>query len=772
MDRLQKHRLLEFTFDHAPDAIYWVDSKGEVKYANRAACHMLGYSRKELVGKKVPELNPEYSIRDFKKHFIELVQKGSEQLDSVQITKYGKELPVFIYSKVIDIDGKNISCTYISQLRKKNLSATQDYDLQEKLLNLFNHSRDAIFIGDPDKNRILNVNKKACEVLEYSKEELLQAQLTEIIPNQRNTFIAFFNKIKKQKGASTDKLVFRSKYGKIIKAELSASIFSMDGKSGILGILHLISKEDQFEKLIGQVTEAAIIHPERDIISSFVSQAAKVLQIRYAGVSKLKPDSGTEVSLLTFWDNDHFRETFDYNIMGSPCQHVVDGDFRSYPRDVTNLFPNSELFEHFQPESYMAVPISDRHKRPIGHFFLCDTIPLERKSWIENLLRLGALRMRLEIERLRAEERAQEAKLNLKKKVRERTIELTRTNEKLEKAIKEVEELKDKLYAENIYLKEEIKLDYGFGDIISEDKAFVKVLNAVKQVAQTDSTVLILGETGTGKEVFTRNIHSLSKRNDKPLVKLNCAALPATLIESELFGHERGAFTGAETQRKGRFELADEGTLFLDEIGEIPLELQPKLLRALQEGEFERLGGTKTIKVNVRVIAATNRDLEKAVRQKEFRADLFYRLNVFPIEVPPLRARRKDISLLAKFFARKYNKKLGKNVTKVPQAVLNQLDNYTWPGNVRELENIIERAVIISTGENLQLGDWLKGELDRRQVKFKPLNEMEKDYILEVLGHTEWRVSGKNGAAQILNVKPTTLEARMKKLGIQRKITF
>nr|NIT61711.1 AAA domain-containing protein [Fodinibius sp.]NIV16324.1 AAA domain-containing protein [Fodinibius sp.]NIY30291.1 AAA domain-containing protein [Fodinibius sp.] len=300
---------------------------------------------------------------------------------------------------------------------------------------------------------------------------------------------------------------------------------------------------------------------------------------------------------------------------------------------------------------------------------------------------------------------------------------------------------------------------------------FKTLLRSVEQVASTDATVLILGESGTGKELLARAIHNISPRGERPLVKVNCAALPSNLIESELFGHEKGAFTGALSRKVGRFELADGGTVFLDEIGDLPLELQTKLLRVLQEGEFERLGNSKTTKVDVRILAATNRNLEGEVENGNFREDLFYRLNVFPVKIPPLRERKEDVSLLVKHFIQKYARKIGREVNAVPRHVLETLQQYHWPGNVRELENVIERAIIISQGNKLLLGDWMPQNHNpsNGQAHFHTLEECEKHHIVEALEKTGWRVSGDKGAARILGLHPKTLESRMRRLNIKRK---
>ncbi len=329
--------------------------------------------------------------------------------------------------------------------------------------------------------------------------------------------------------------------------------------------------------------------------------------------------------------------------------------------------------------------------------------------------------------------------------------------------------VKARLEQEKIYLQEELIAHESFEEIIGVSQAIKKMLKAVERVAQTETTVLLLGETGTGKCLVGRAIHNLSPRKGRAFVDVNCAAFPAGLIESELFGHEKGAFTGALSRRVGRFELADGGTILLDEIGEMPVELQVKLLRVLQDREFERVGSSSTIKVDVRVIAATNRDLETAVQEGRFRPDLYYRLSVFPIRIPPLRKRPEDIPLLVKHLVAKYGRKLGKRIETIPQRAMDALLAYPWPGNVRELENVIERGVILSRGTELELGEWLpKPAVAARGTRLPTLEELEREHITAVLELTGWKVSGEEGAAQQLGLKPTTLEARMKNLGIKR----
>jgi formate hydrogenlyase transcriptional activator len=338
--------------------------------------------------------------------------------------------------------------------------------------------------------------------------------------------------------------------------------------------------------------------------------------------------------------------------------------------------------------------------------------------------------------------------------------------EQLRQNLREIENLKQRLERENVYLQEEVKLLVEHSEMVGQSLVMKKVLSQAEQVAKTDSTVLILGETGTGKKLLARAIHGMSSRKARPLVTVNCASLPPTLIESELFGRERGAYTGALTRMIGRFEIADGSTLFLDEIGELPPELQSKLLRVLEEGDFERLGSTKTLHVNVRIMAATNRDIEQAVREGEFRNDLFYRLNVFPIVVPPLRERAEDIPLLVWSFVREFQKKMGKKVEKISKKAMEELQTYSWPGNVRELRNVIERAMITSNDKTLVVQAPRLASSERPEAR--SLEDMERSHIVSVLERHGWRVSG---AADVLGLKRSTLYSKMKKLGIQHPNT-
>jgi PAS domain S-box-containing protein len=422
-----------------------------------------------------------------------------------------------------------------------------------------------------------------------------------------------------------------------------------------------------------------------------------------------------------------------------------------------NIEASKAAFLELQSKGYVRykdLPLETKDGQPIAVEFVSNVYLVNHHKVIQ-------CNIRDITERKLIAEALQQAHNELERRVEERTVEL-RT------ALSEIKTMKDQLEAENIYFRQEIKMKHQFGHILGQSDGLKYVLYRAEQVAPTNTTVLILGETGTGKELIAAAIHNMSPRKDRLLITVNCAALPANLIESELFGREKGAFTGADTRQVGRFEVANGSTLCLDEIGELPLEAQAKLLRAIQHNEFERLGSSHTIKVDARIVATTNRNLEEEVRKGRFRQDLYYRLNVFPITVPPLRQRKEDIPLLVQAFIERYSRKLGKQITSIQKETMKALEDYPWPGNVRELESVLERAVILCSGPVLQLADKLEISSLPLSSTVRTLEETERNQILKVLSETRWRIEGKDGAAAILGLHPSTLRARMPKLGIVR----
>ncbi len=530
---------------------------------------------------------------------------------------------------------------------------------------------------------------------------------------------------------------------------------------GVIGLVRDITERHLAEETFRSIVIGTASATGNDFFPSLVRHLATALRVRYAFITDC--DDQKRAKALAFWNGDQFGERFEFDIADTPCMKVLNGETCHYKEGLQGLFPLDKGLADWGAESYLGVPMLDREGRVIGHIAILDDKPMDRDPRAIDLVKIFAARAAAELKRQRAETRLQDA-------------------------LQQVQTLQKKLEAENVYLQEEISKEHNFEEIVGNSRAIVEVLNRVETVAPTDSTVLITGETGCGKELIARAIHSHGSRKHRPLVKLNCGAIPTGLVESELFGHMKGAFTGALERRTGRFELADGGTLFLDEVSELPPDTQVKLLRVLQEHEFEPLGSSRTIKVNVRIIAASNRDLEKAVQEGRFRADLYYRLNVLPIVLPPLRQRRSDIPLLAAFFVEKFARQFGKQITGVTQDTADRLSRYDWPGNIRELQNVVERAVVLSRGPILKLGadllpiagaemasmEEVAGlGLDSPQTKDRSgdsasMEQVERRHIQTVLQKTGWVIEGDRGAAKILDLHPNTLRSRMKKLGIER----
>ena len=534
---------------------------------------------------------------------------------------------------------------------------------------------------------------------------------------------------------------------------------------GIIGLVRNITERHSAEETFRSIVVGTAAVTGDDFFASLVRHMAAAFRFRYAFIASC--DDQKRAKTLAFWDADQLGKNFEFDIADTPCMKVLQGEVCHYEKRIQVLFPLDKGLEDWHVESYLGVPMLDGMGCVIGHIAALDDKPMKRDPRAIDVLKIFAARAAAELKRQRAEAQ-------------------------LQAALVQVKELQHRLEAENVYLQEEISKEHNFEEVVGNSRALIKVLQQVETVAPTDSTVLILGETGCGKELFARAIHSHSKRKGRPLVKLNCGAIPTGLVESELFGHMKGAFTGALERRMGRFELADGGTLFLDEVSELPLDTQVKLLRVLQEHEFEPLGSSRTLRVNVRIIAASNRDLEKAVQEGRFRADLYYRLNVLPVSVPPLRQRRSDIPVLTSFFVERFARQLGKQGIAIAQETVDVLTQYDWPGNIRELQNVIERAVVLSQGPILRLGrDLLPFSNDDPEPankvgdgtsSHKPkieedlnasfsLQQVEKRHILEVLARTEGVIEGSRGAAKLLGLHPNTLRSRMKRLGIGRSLS-
>lgn len=736
--------LSQFTLENLQEGVFWVNADAAILNVNNTACAMSGYSRKELMAMKVHDINPSEIVMDFASFWKRLKKEKKIRFEAKHKHKTGYLYDVEITGNFIEYNGQEFTCSIVRDIRKRKMeeellrtvseatSAQVGYDYFRELTKYITITlgvkyalvtecaneaktrlRTISFVDNttPLENIEYDLDGTPCQIVMQGKDYFCPDELEKIFP--------------KEKG---------------MQSYVAVPIYS-PASNEVVG--HIAALDD---KPMGENQN------QTSILKIFAARAGSEID-RIKAEEQLKVANKNLATLLDE-SEQRFRDLFEE----APIAYVhegLDSKFIKANRAALRILG-------VKPEE---VPFT------YGKTLAPDTPDAQR-------------RMKEAFESVGRGTDTSGVVLELRRKDNNKPIwiqwwsnpdiggQFTRTMfiDITDKVLMEQEQAR--LQAQNQYLQEEIKLTYNFEDIISKSKDFHKVLQQIEKVASTDATVLILGESGTGKELLARAVHNISSRSKRPLIKINCATLPANLIESELFGHERGAFTGAMERKIGRFELADSGTIFLDEIGELPVELQAKLLRVLQEGEFERLGNPKTIKVNVRLIAATNRNLQQAIDKKEFREDLFYRLNVFPIISPPLRQRKEDIPLLVKHFVKKYEGKMGKEIKTIPDNVIEALMQYDWPGNVRELENLVERALILTNSHTLEYGDWIpaaKNASPNAKASLQKMDDVEKEHIINVLNSTGWKVSGEKGAAKILGLNATTLEARMKKLGITRE---
>ena len=736
--------LSQFTFKNLQEGVFWVNAKGQILNVNDTASAITGFSKKELQSKTADEINASGNLNDFKSRWKQLKKDKTLKFEAQFRHKAGHLIDVEVTGNFIVHEGDEFTCYLVQEKKAEKMedlllrsimestSAATGMDFLQKIATSLTTTLKMQFAtiaeckeGDTTEVRTLclAMGQTILDNIDYDTK----GRPCEIILQGRDIFVP----------ENTQKI-----YPNAVGVEASMGVpihSSVTGK--IIGHIIVANREP-----------VGIDKNQITILKIFASRIGAEME-RIKAEERLKL-ANQQLEKLLDESEQRFRDLFEE----APIAYVhegLDSKFIKANRAALRILG-------VKPEE---VPFT------YGKTLAPDTPDAQR-------------RMKEAFESVGRGTDTSGVILEMRRKDNNKPIwiqwwsnpdiggQFTRTMfiDITDKVLMEQEQAR--LQAQNQYLQEEIKLTYNFEDIISKSKNFHKVLQQLEKVASTDATVLILGESGTGKELLARAVHNISNRSKRPLIKINCATLPANLIESELFGHERGAFTGAMERKIGRFELADGGTIFLDEIGELPVELQAKLLRVLQEGEFERLGNPKTIKVNVRLIAATNRNLQQAIEKKEFREDLFYRLNVFPIVSPPLRNRKEDIPLLIKHFVKKYEGKMGKEIKNIPDKVVDALMQYDWPGNIRELENLIERALILTNTSTLEYGDWIpaaKNTASNGKVSLQKMDDVEKEHIISVLNSTNWKVSGEKGAAKILGLNATTLEARMKKLGIERE---
>jgi PAS domain S-box-containing protein len=717
--------------EHSQDLLCVHDLNGRFLSVNPMPARLLGYSVEEMLRKPMRDFIAPQFREQFDAYLREIERSGeSHGLLSV-VTRSGEQR-IWEYHNTLRTEGvdapivRGMAHDVTERVRaEKALRATceevkETARQQQKLLHdltlfrtLLDHSNDAIEVVDPETLRLLDVNERECVDLGYCREELLTMTVYDIDPRVDESMLARLLPELRASGFVMMESVHRRKDGTTFPVEVNIRRVLLE-REYLLAVARDITVRKQAEEA----------HRESELRFRTVYERSPM------GIALVEMRTGKFVQA-----NPKFCE-----IVGRSQKELLQIDVRgiTHPDDITRT---DQYLRQTAEDQQPGYEIEKRYIRPDGSV-----------RWV-NVLAVA----------MPSQGEARRWQMGLVQDITERK----QAEEAVARLVEEVSEAKRKLAEEKLYLEQEIDTELGFGEIIGQSKALQSVMESVAKVAASDAAVLLLGETGTGKELVARAVHRLSQRANNSFIKLNCAAIPSGLLESELFGNEKGAFTGAVGRKIGRLELADKGTLFLDEIGEISLSLQPKLLRVLQDQEFERLGGIETLKVNFRLIAATNRNLADSVRENEFRSDLYYRLNVFPVRVPPLRERPEDIQLLVEHFVHRFARKMKKSITSIPTKTMQALKSWEWPGNIRELENFIERSVILTQGSVLvsplsELRSMTTGE----KVVNESLEAAEREHILRALRESHGQIGGTKGAAIRLGLKRTTLQSKLRHLGI------
>jgi formate hydrogenlyase transcriptional activator len=744
--------LFEKLFECSPDAILVTGADGRIFAANPRAEQFFGYTRDELIGNPVEMLVPErfrnihvHHRSDY--HAEPHMRPMGAGLELFGKRKDGSEFPVDILLSPVRTNGEQVVLAVVRDITDRKRAEEGLRQSEERFRLLVDGARDyAIFMLDLE-GRVATWNPGAERIKGYRAEEILGQHFSRFYIQEDIEQHKPWRLLEeaKEKGRCEDEGWRVRKDGSRFWADVViTALHARDGR--LIGFSKVTrdftSRHRAEETLLQHLSHAMLswldVRKTLDVIGNSIQS---VVPCDYATIALYDKDTGSL----------RIQELSSHTVTQYSEASVVPIEGSLYGKAFKNQRP---LFMDIASEEGKSSAEVNTHYRKAGVKSGC-WLPLKYNNEVIGVLFIGSRR---------------EAAFNSTHHdvLLQLSNQIAAVVDHVE-TLRHMADLSEKLRREREYLEEELRTEFNFEEIVGESLALRRVLKQVETVAPTDATVLIQGDTGTGKELIARAIHNLSTRRDRTFVKLNCSAIPLGLLESELFGHEKGAFTGAIAQRIGRLELAHQGTLFLDEIGDLPLELQPKLLRALQEKEIERLGGRRTIPVDVRLIAATNRDLTKMVKEGQFRADLYYRLKVFPIAVPSLKERASDIPLLVNYFVTKHARRMNKNIDSVPTEVMDALKKWHWPGNVRELENFIERAVILTQGRVLRAPLAELKTVEALTVPSTDLKATEREHIIRVLRETKGMIGGPGGAAQKLGLKRTTLNSKLKKLDISRE---
>ncbi len=745
----------ENLFDVSPDAILVTDPQGLIRGSNPRASELFGYTTAELDGQPIELLIPKRFRPGHPRHRENFeahprTRQMGANLNLFALRKDGAEFPVDIMLKPLDHQGRHVTLAFIRDITEQHQAQQAARQSDLLLRSMVDGVRDyAIYVIDP-QGHIKTWNPGAQRIKGYTEDEIVGAH-----------FSRFFTHEDQERGRPAELLRQAAERGRI---ELEAWRVRKDGSRFWANIVLTPMHDDTgaltgFIKITRDFTdrkradEAVMLQLSSALLANM--EVAKLLDAISASIRDVIPH---DAATLAVPNQD--GATFTVQFLGSDQDKLRRGHARLPIVDS----PAGRAFLSREPLALNDIAAASFPEETVQHL---TSLGMRSACWVPLIHHGDALGVLAIARRLETPFTAHEVDMLVQIAAQ---VAVAVSNASV---LRHVSELRDRLTQEKQYLEEEINLEHRFEDIVGESPNLRQVLKEIETVAPTNATVLIQGETGTGKELLARAIHRLSSRRDRTFVKLNCAAIPAGLLESELFGHEKGAFTGAIARKMGRLELAHEGTLFLDEIGELPLDLQPKLLRAIQEREIERIGGSRPISVDIRLIAATNRDLASMVAEKTFRADLFYRLKVFPISSPALRDRPGDIVLLAQHFVAVHSRRMGKVIESIPDATMQALMRWPWPGNIRELENFLERCVILTRGTALYapLAELETDLPDPEPAESQPalhptLHEAELEHILRVLRETRGQIGGDDGAAARLGLKRTTLNSKLQKLGI------
>jgi PAS domain S-box-containing protein len=746
---------LENLFDVSPDAIFVTDEQGVIRGANPRAAELFGYTQAEFFGLPIENLVPvrfrgrHPSHRENYNAHPRARQMGAA-LNLFGLRKDGTEIPVDIMLKPLETSSGTVVLSFVRDASEQRMAQEAARRSDQQLRSILESVRDyAIYLLDRNGS-VMTWNPGAERIKGYSVEEVLGLH-----------FSRFFTREDVERGRPTELLRLAAERGRV---EEEGWRVRKDGSRFWADIVLTAIRDDTGEL-------AGYAKVTRDFTDRKRAEEAVMLQLSLALLSNLdigKLLSAISASIHEVVPHDTAAlALYDSAAEDMAVQFLGPHDTEVFPADARVPVEGTVSGVAFKTRQTVLVErISDATFAPETLRSLT-RLGMQSGCWVPLIHHGEAIGTMGVLSRLEGGISQEHAEI-LGRIAVQVAMAVDHTV-----AFQRIAELRDQLRQEKKYLEEEINLENRFEDIVGESTGLRQVLKEIETVAPTDATVLIQGETGTGKELLARAIHRLSPRHERTFIKLNCAAIPAGLLESELFGHEKGAFTGAIARKLGRLELAHEGTLFLDEVGELPLDLQPKLLRALQEREIERLGGNRPIRINVRLVAATNRDLSQMVAEKQFRSDLFYRLKVFPIFAPPLRDRAGDIPVLVRHFVATHGRRMGKTIETIPEETMKALVRWPWPGNIRELENFLERAVILTRGPVLyvplaELETEAMEEIWSAAAESPTLEAAEREHILRVLREAKGQIGGSDGAAARLGLKRTTLNSKLKRLGIER----